>query len=141
MSKITIGMATCGRAAGGDEVYEAFETEIKKQKLPIELAATACIGLCSQEVIAEIEMDGKTRLTYGNISPDTVPQIIEKTIKNGEILKKHALFQYKTEADKIESYEDVPFIEEHPIIRPMSDYQAIVQASLGTADGEETKVL
>ena len=131
MSKITIGMATCGRAAGGDEVYEAFETEIKKQKLPIELAATACIGLCSQEVIAEIEMDGRTRLTYGNISPETVPQIIEKTIGNGEIIKKHALFQYKTEKEKIESYEGVPFVEEHPV---MKDQNKIALKNCGSID-------
>ena len=37
--------------------------------------------------------------------------------------------------------EQFALLDEHPIIRPMSDYQAIVQASLGTADGEETKAL
>jgi transposase len=33
------------------------------------------------------------------------------------------------------------FIDEHPIIRQMADYQAIVQASLGSGPAEETKAL
>ena len=37
--------------------------------------------------------------------------------------------------------EQLEFIEEHPIIRPLSDYEAIVQASFGSGPVEETKVL
>jgi transposase len=37
--------------------------------------------------------------------------------------------------------EQLEFLEEHPIIRPLSDYEAIVQASFGTGPVEETKVL
>jgi hypothetical protein len=37
--------------------------------------------------------------------------------------------------------EPLEFLDEHPIIRPMSDYGAFVQASFGTAPLEETKML
>ena len=37
--------------------------------------------------------------------------------------------------------EQFEFLEEHPIIRPLSDYQAIVQASFGTGPVEESKAL
>jgi transposase len=37
--------------------------------------------------------------------------------------------------------EPLAFLDEHPIIRPMSDYGAIVQASFGTGALEEIKVL
>jgi transposase len=36
--------------------------------------------------------------------------------------------------------EQFAFLEEHPIIRRLSDYQAIVQASFGTGPGEEMKI-
>jgi NADH-quinone oxidoreductase subunit F len=117
MSKITIGMATCGRAAGAEEVYQAFEKELKASDLEVELKTTGCIGLCSQEVIAEIEMDGWTRLTYGNILPESVGLILEKTINDGEIIKKHALFQSIPENDKIKIYANVPFTDQHPVIK------------------------
>ncbi|MCK4944363.1 MAG: NADH-quinone oxidoreductase subunit F, partial [Candidatus Aminicenantes bacterium] len=117
MSKITIGMATCGRAAGGMEVYNAFKTELEISKLPIEIESTGCIGLCSQEVIAEVEMDGRTRLTCGNITPESVPEIFEKTITNGEIIKAHALFQYKPQSEEITAYKGVPFEDEYSVVK------------------------
>ena len=83
MSKIKIGMATCGRAAGAEDVYSEFEAQIKKHNISVELLSTACIGLCSQEVIAELELDGMTRLTYGNVTPQSVSDILEKTVDAG----------------------------------------------------------
>lgn len=115
MSVIKIGMATCGRAAGGMDVYTAFEEEIKKNGLSVEIASTGCIGLCSQEVIAEIELDGKTRLTYGNILPEAVPDIFEKTVKNGEVIKENVLYQYHPESRDQQAYEGVPFIDEFSV--------------------------
>ena len=32
-TKIMVGMATCGRAAGADEVWQALQEEIKKLEL------------------------------------------------------------------------------------------------------------
>jgi len=37
--------------------------------------------------------------------------------------------------------EQFAFLDEHPIIRPMSDYEAIVRASFGSGPGEETMML
>jgi hypothetical protein len=37
--------------------------------------------------------------------------------------------------------EQMAFLEEHPIIRPLSDYQALVQAALGTGAVEERKMI
>lgn len=115
MSVIKIGMATCGRAAGGMDVYAAFEEEIRKNGLSVEIASTGCIGLCSQEVIAEIELDGRTRLTYGNILPEAVPAIFEKTIKHGEVIKENVLYQYHPKDKDQQAYEGVPFIDEYSV--------------------------
>lgn len=131
MSKIKIGMATCGRAAGAEDVYSEFETQIKARNLSVELLSTACIGLCSQEVIAELELDGMTRLTYGNVTPKSVSDILEKTILNREPIKKHALFQYRPQRAGIKSYRDVLFTDEHPIIRKQ---QKIALKNCGNID-------
>jgi NADH-quinone oxidoreductase subunit F len=117
MSRIIVGMATCGRAAGGVDVYNAFQKELEATGLPVELNSTGCIGLCSQEVIAELEIDGRTRLTYGNIFPESVPEIIEKTVKNGDVVKAHALFQYQPESEDIEAYKGVPFEDEYAVVK------------------------
>ena len=131
MSKITIGMATCGRAAGGVEVYNSFKNEIEKSGLPIDLKSTGCIGLCSQEVIAELEIDGRTRLTYGNILPETVPGIIEKTVKEGKIIKDHVLFQLHPETKEQQAYEGVPFDDEYSVLK---DQHKIALKNCGNID-------
>jgi NADH-quinone oxidoreductase subunit F len=117
MSKITIGMATCGRAAGGEVVYDTFKELIEKDGYKIELNSTGCIGLCSQEVILELEIDGRTRLTYGHVSQESVEAILKSTIKEGKILKDHALFQYHPHKDDIKAYEGVPFDDEYSVLK------------------------
>lgn len=119
MSKavITVGMATCGRAAGAADVFNAFKSEIEKGGLPVELKATGCVGLCSQEVITELEIDGRTRLTYGRVTAESVPAIVEKTLKNGEILKDHALYQYHPRSAADRAFEKVPFTDEYSVVK------------------------
>ncbi|MFH1729712.1 MAG: NADH-quinone oxidoreductase subunit NuoF [Pseudomonadota bacterium] len=117
MSSITVGMATCGRAAGAEDVYNAIKDYIEKENIDIKLLKTGCIGFCAQEVIAEIKVDGRCQLTYGSIDPEKVPDIFEKTIKNGEIIKKNALFQYRSADENIKPYEDVPFDDEFSVIK------------------------
>jgi NADH-quinone oxidoreductase subunit F len=116
-STITIGMATCGRAAGAADVYDAFKKEIEKAKLPVDLKSTGCIGLCSQEVITELEMTGRTQLTYGNVSAESVQLIVEKTVKNGEIVKEHVLYQYHPRSKAETAYAGVPFNDENSVVK------------------------
>lgn len=130
-STITIGMATCGRAAGAADVYDAFKKEIEHSGLAVELKSTGCIGLCSQEVIAELEIDGRTRLTYGHVAPESVPLIIEKTVKKGEILKEHALFQYHPIDSSESAYPGVPFNDENPVVK---DQMKIALKNCGNID-------
>jgi NADH-quinone oxidoreductase subunit F len=130
-STITIGMATCGRAAGAVDVYDAFKKEIENAGLAVELKSTGCIGLCSQEVIAELEIDGRTRLTYGHVAAESVPFIVEKTVKKGEILKEHALFQYHPIDSSESAYPGVPFNDENSVVK---DQMKIALKNCGNID-------
>jgi NADH-quinone oxidoreductase subunit F len=117
MTSITIGMATCGRAAGANDVFNEFKSEIEKKHLPIELKSTGCIGLCSLEVIAEVEVPGRTRLTYGSVTPETVSAILEQTVGKGTVLSDHVLYQLHPTHDGIRAYERVPFTDEFSVIK------------------------
>lgn len=44
--KITVGMATCGRAAGADAIYETLQQRAEQRGLDAILAQTGCIGYC-----------------------------------------------------------------------------------------------
>ena len=42
--RISVGMATCGRAAGATDVYDALREEADARGLDLMLVATGCIG-------------------------------------------------------------------------------------------------
>ncbi len=74
---IKVGLASCGLAAGAGEVYTAIEKHLKKNKIDAELKKTACIGMCFAEPLIEIYRDDKKSITYGEVTPENVGNIID----------------------------------------------------------------
>ena len=74
--KIVVGTATCGRAAGADEVLEAVREEVEVQRLPYAVGETGCIGWCSQEPLLDVWVPGRPRVTYGRVKPKRVRDIL-----------------------------------------------------------------
>src|SRR5512146_652092 len=74
--KILIGMATCGQAAGATEVLDAVRDEIARRSLDVELTETGCIGWCSQEPLLDVQLPGKSRITYGRMTPERARKIV-----------------------------------------------------------------
>ena len=74
--KIMVGMATCGRAAGAEEVLEAVREEVEGKHLPYVVAETGCIGWCSQEPLLVVWAPGRGRVTYGRVKPKQVRDIL-----------------------------------------------------------------
>lgn len=74
--KLLVGMATCGQAAGAEEVFQAIREEVAKEKLPYIVAETGCIGWCSQEPLVDVHVPGHPRVTYGRVKPGRAREIV-----------------------------------------------------------------
>ncbi len=74
---IKVGLASCGLAAGAGDVYSAIEDLIKKNNINVELKKTACIGMCFAEPLIEVTSDNGDFVTYGNVEPNKVEDIIK----------------------------------------------------------------
>lgn len=86
-TKVTIGMGTCGIAAGARETMKAILDEINKRNLSgIAVTQTGCLGLCEQEPIVEVEIPGQPRIIYGKISAEKARQIVSKHVVNNNII-------------------------------------------------------
>jgi len=90
-AKILVGMASCGIAAGALEVYNTLQKVIKENNLDIELEKTGCIGACYCEPLVEIKMPGMPSVVYANVTAKKIPQLLERHIKNKEIIEKWVL--------------------------------------------------
>ena len=86
-TKIIVGMASCGIAAGAADVYAALEKKIAEEKLPIQLEKTGCIGACYREPLMEIQMEGFPTVIYGDVTLKKIPIIFAEHIGKHEILK------------------------------------------------------
>ncbi|HUT15896.1 MAG TPA: (2Fe-2S) ferredoxin domain-containing protein [Anaerolineae bacterium] len=84
---ITIGMGTCGIAAGARETMHAILEELEKRKIEAHVTTVGCIGMCVKEPLVDIEQAGKTRISYGNVMPDMVPRLIEEHLVKGLVVQ------------------------------------------------------
>jgi NADP-reducing hydrogenase subunit HndB len=84
---ITVGMGTCGIAAGARETMHAILEELKKREIDAHVTTVGCIGMCIKEPLVDIEQAGKPRITYGNVKPDMVPRLIEEHLIKGQVVE------------------------------------------------------
>jgi len=84
---ITIGMGTCGIAAGAPDVLQAFQEELHSRQIDAHLVVTGCIGMCSKEPLVDIQQGDGPRITYGNLNPSMVPRLVEEHIVQGKVVQ------------------------------------------------------
>jgi NADH-quinone oxidoreductase subunit F len=82
--RVTVGLSSCGIAAGAGRVMETFREEFRKRGLDVELRRTGCVGMCYNEPIIDVELPGEPKTTYGGVKHDAVARIVEEHILGGE---------------------------------------------------------
>ena len=91
-AQITVGMGTCGIAAGARDTMKAILEVIEDQKLSdIIVTQTGCIGLCEWEPIVEVVVGQSPKVTYGKVSPKTARQIMQEHVGGGKVLTEHLI--------------------------------------------------
>ena len=91
-TRIVVGMATCGIAAGARPVMQAFVEEVNKRNISgVYVAQTGCIGLCKYEPIVEVYASGKEKVTYVKVTPEKVAKIVAEHIVNGQIVTEYTI--------------------------------------------------
>jgi len=88
---ITVGMGTCGQAAGAGETYQALERELERRGVAANLRSVGCIGMCVKEPLVDIQLPGAPRVTYANVRPAQVQRLIEEHVINGQVVKEWTL--------------------------------------------------
>ena len=83
-TRIVVGMATCGIAAGARNTLNAITEEIEAKHITNAVVSqTGCIGICKYEPIVEVFAPGAEKVTYVHVDPERARQIIASHIMNG----------------------------------------------------------
>lgn len=101
MSKITIsvGLGSCGIAAGADIVYDKLKDIINSSaksqsngwQEDIDLKKTGCIGYCSQEPLVEFSDESGNSCLYGFVEPDMLNDLYQSFVSDKAIPEKTIL--------------------------------------------------
>jgi NADP-reducing hydrogenase subunit HndB len=80
---ITVGVGTCGLAAGAGETLQAIRNELAKREAQVIVRTVGCIGMCVKEPLVDIQLPNEARVTYTNVTPAQVPRLIDEHVLNG----------------------------------------------------------
>jgi NADH-quinone oxidoreductase subunit F len=97
------------RALGSAPVREAFIAEIHNRKLSdrVRLQTTGCHGFCERGPVMVIRPQG---IFYERVKPEDVPEIIEKTVLQGEVIER-LCHRDPVSRQRCPKEEDVPFYQ------------------------------
>jgi NADH-quinone oxidoreductase subunit F len=111
--RIIVGMATCGRAAGAAAVLATIKEELARLGIEALITEVGCIGMCYAEPLVDIIKPGQPRISYGNLTPETVKELLEDYLVNNNPRPDLA-----TGTIGEGSIEGIPRLADLPIMKP-----------------------
>ena len=91
-TRVVVGMATCGIAAGARPVLTAIVDEVNRRKLKnVTVTQTGCIGVCRLEPIVEIYEPGKEKVTYVNMDENKARQVVSEHRGNRRVVDEYTI--------------------------------------------------
>lgn len=89
--RISIGMATCGLAAGAFETKKAFEETLKSLGLHAHIRSVGCLGHCYAEPLVIIENPGFPPILYHQVTPGKAKMLVKNFLVDGDPLFEYLL--------------------------------------------------
>ena len=96
MVQVKVAMATCGIASGAKDVMEFMVTNLEKRSIDAIVSQTGCMGYCYAEPTIEVTLPGQDPVVYGFVDVIKADEIIEKYIKQGELVDGIIPVNYET---------------------------------------------
>ncbi len=95
-TRVLVGMATCGIAAGARPILNKFVQTVAKENVEgVLVTQVGCMGSCQYEPIVEIVDSKGRKTTYAKVTEEIVDEIVESHLKNGNVVEKYTLSAQK----------------------------------------------
>ncbi len=82
MTRLIVGLGTCGIAAGAEETFRSLAAKLAGRP-GLEVGRTGCIGMCYQEPLVEVRNADGARYLYGRVTPDRVDRVLDEHVGQG----------------------------------------------------------
>ncbi len=114
---ILIGTGTCGLGAGAGKTLKRIKNWLTQKNIDAEIVEVGCIGLCVEEPIVDIQLPGRTRLSFKTITEDKVEALLDAVFQEKPPVDR-AIGQFRNE--KFKSWNGVQFLDKHPFFAPQT---------------------
>jgi NADH-quinone oxidoreductase subunit F len=126
---IFVGAGTCGLGAGAGKTLAAIRDFLAQHRFSADIVEVGCNGMCSDEPIVDIQVPERTRVSFGTVTADKVPPLLDAVLLQNRIPAGPVLGQYRTELAV--PYKGVSYLDEHPFL---ARQVRVVLASSGIID-------
>jgi NADH-quinone oxidoreductase subunit F len=127
---IYLGLGTCGMGAGGAKVMTAVMQYRELKNLDIDIVEVGCIGMCAFEPMMDVQVPGKRRVSFMQVSPENAADILGSVLE-GKVPTANLVGQFRQ--GPAAAWEGVPFLDEHPFFKPqlrwVLEYSGIIDPS------------
>lgn len=108
-TRVLVGTATCGVAAGALKIKEDFLREIESKNLSdqVEVVEVGCIGHCYAEPLAIIAKPGHPAICYGRLDDGLVHRLVEDFLAGDDPSYEYAMAALERN-DVFPTFEDFP---------------------------------
>ena len=91
-TRVLVGMASCGIAAGARPVLTAIVDEVAKRDLSdIMVTQTGCIGICQYEPVVEVIDAAGDKTTYVKMTPEKALRVVNDHLVNGNVVTEYTI--------------------------------------------------
>lgn len=92
VTRVVVGMATCGIAAGARPVLTTFADKVAEKNIEnVVVTQTGCIGMCALEPIVEIQVPGQEKVTYVNMTAEKAIEVIDQHLIRGQVVTEYTV--------------------------------------------------
>lgn len=120
--RITVGMGTCGRGNGAEEVFHSLKEGIEKSGHEVELAGVGCFGACFEEPLVGVRIPGAPLVILHHVRLNDAGRILEAI--STRVMPPDLIFCKLEEWDHItaqvrfgQSYPAIPLWNEVPFFK------------------------
>ncbi len=114
---IYIGAGTCGLGAGARKTINEIKKYIDSHDIDADIVEVGCIGLCVEEPLVDVQLPGRTRISFRKVTSDKAVAVLE-SVFDGKPIQDNILGQHRNE--NLKSWDDVIYYDEHPFFAPQT---------------------
>jgi NADH-quinone oxidoreductase subunit F len=139
--RITVGMGTCGRGNGAEDVFQALLQRIEASGQEVQLAGVGCFGSCFQEPIVGVRIPGAPMVMLHHVRANDADRILAAASSGA--MPPDLVFCRINEWDHItgqskfgQGYPEIPIWSEIPFFQRQ---KKIVMRNAGLIDPEDVE--